>query len=232
MKVRSLTLLMGGMFAMSAAALIVAACSSDTAANTDLNSKKKDSGKSSGSDDTAGTDSTGDDDDDTTTDGGVTKNDAASTVSCSTAKIRSTATLFCQFQAKLPDGGYAPDCTPGSTCCLQDYGEKSPSTCVDRKGASATCPTGTTAWECSDTSQCGAGKECCLGVADATKYDGGVSIGTKNGCPSTDTYAFNEAPTTCRTSCNPGEVKVTQACEGGAPTPFRAGLYDLAYCKP
>lgn len=217
---------MGGMFAMTAGALIVAACSSDTAADKDLPSTKKDSGKTTGSDDNSGTDTTGDD-----TDGSVVKKDAAvEEETCKTAKLRATDSLFCQWQQTPPDGGFAPDCKSGETCCLQqfDYKDKVKSTCEAR---GTTCPTGTKAWECSDTSQCG-GKKCCLGVADPTKNDGGVSIGTKTGCPATDIYAFNEAPTVCKTSCDTGEIEITQACgDGGVPTAVRANSYDLAYCK-
>ena len=236
MKARKLTWLMGGLFAMTAGALTVAACSEDSAA-TDIAAKKKDAGK--GTDDTSSdkTDDTGStttDDTATDLDAGVVKKDAASTVSCSktVASIHAPTSLYCPFQAKLSDGGFAPNCEVGATCCLQDFGKTSVSSCVARGAGTATCPTDTSGWDCSDNSQCG-GKKCCLGVADAMKYDGGVQIGPKTGCPANDVQAFNESRTACKASCGAGEVEVTQTCSSGTVTAFKAqGLYDLAYCKP
>jgi hypothetical protein len=150
---------------------------------------------------------------------------------------------FCPFAPKPnTDGGVGINCLQAETCCLgggkPDGGGFDPSMCVN--GTNAACPApsagagATTAWECTQTSDCASkgGGVCCV-VSNGA--DAGVGFATNtNQC----TIFTRESGTRCKATCGAGEF---QGCQQDSDCPSgkictlaSAGSgdrIDMGYCK-
>lgn len=199
MRIRTMAWFLGGAVAVAASGIGAIACSSDNgtgnpttptkdATATDSNTPTHDS-STGGNDGGVNNPDTSTGDDAGATDAAV---DCGKTLSLH--PVDAGTGPYCPFSA-VGDAGNLT-CAFGQHCCENPASANSPSTCAANCNSMAD---GGTEWECQGAANCPTGSVCCA-ITTAVKQD--------PGCPGRYLSKFNG--TTCRTSCQSGEVPMCE----------------------